>query len=350
MGVHKQLTLAFLAVLAASGVGTLVMFACLGPLLRTNAALVEVSELHASAARLERAVGKLGQASSLLLRGERSAGRQLIAEGRDELARSLAELERLPVEPLAQAELDEVKLFCGAAEAASTASLSLSAGVGDLEAQHFRRAIDLLETRTRALTVRVETFADHAQARAQAVQVSAQHLARSAQLVGAGTVALALLLSLGLSVVLARRIAGPIEHLAAIARRVGNGDLTARAEGHLRGELGSLGCAFNTMVDDLRTTHAAVVRAERLAAIGELTVALKHEFNNSLQGLTGVLSALLDQPQDLPEPTRNMINMAGEEVARMCGVMAKLDRVSAPVSTTYLGNTRMLDIDESAGT
>lgn len=348
MGIKEQLTLAFLGVIAASGVGSLVMFTCLDPILRTNAALAEASELRASAARLERAVGKLGQAFYLSFRGERSAGLQLASEGRSELSQSLAELERLQLEPLAEAELDEVKLLSGAAEAASGAVLSLSEETLSRDPNHLHRAVDLFESRFRALTVRVETFADHAQARAQVIHVLAQRLGQKAQLADIGAVAAALVLALAVSALLTRRIAGPIEHLAAIARRVGNGDLTARAEVRRSDELGSLADVFNKMVDDLRKTHEAVVRAERLAAIGELTVAMKHELSNPLQGLSGAISLLLEQPQGLPASTREMLRMAREEVVRMCEVMAKLDRLLEPVSTTYLGSIRMLDIDKSS--
>lgn len=92
--------------------------------------------------------------------------------------------------------------------------------------------------------------------------------ARALLFIGAVLVALAL----G-SIPLARSISAPLETLTATARRLGAGDLSARAELRARGEVGELGRAFDEMAGRLE----ALVRGER-----ELLANVSHELRTPL--------------------------------------------------------------------
>ncbi len=92
--------------------------------------------------------------------------------------------------------------------------------------------------------------------------------ARGLLFIGAVLVALAL----G-SVPLARSISWPLETLTAAARRLGAGDLSARANLKARGEVGELGRAF----DDMAGRLEALVRGER-----ELLANVSHELRTPL--------------------------------------------------------------------
>lgn len=72
---------------------------------------------------------------------------------------------------------------------------------------------------------------------------------------------------------LARSIVAPVERLTLAARRLGGGDLGARADVRARGELGELGRAFDEMADRLER----LVRAER-----ELLANVSHEIRTPL--------------------------------------------------------------------
>jgi nitrogen fixation/metabolism regulation signal transduction histidine kinase len=85
-----------------------------------------------------------------------------------------------------------------------------------------------------------------------------------------------------LGMVLARRIARPVEELARAARRVGTGDLTTRVKVPASGEVGALVDSFNAMVEDLATSHEERARLERLAAWRDLARKLAHEIKNPL--------------------------------------------------------------------
>ena len=93
-------------------------------------------------------------------------------------------------------------------------------------------------------------------------------VARVAVVIGAVLLALAIA-----SVPLARAVTAPIERLTAAARRLGEGDLSARAGLGGRGEVGDLGRAFDEMAGRLER----LVRAER-----ELLADVSHELRTPL--------------------------------------------------------------------
>jgi len=91
---------------------------------------------------------------------------------------------------------------------------------------------------------------------------------RAATLVGAVLLALALA-----SIPLARAIAAPLERLTGAARRLGEGDLSARAGFRGRGEVGELAGAFDEMAERLER----LITAER-----ELLANVSHELRTPL--------------------------------------------------------------------
>ena len=81
---------------------------------------------------------------------------------------------------------------------------------------------------------------------------------------------------------LARRIARPVRALACAAQQVSGGDLTARAPVTTDDEVGALARTFNDMVQRIADWQEALVRQERLAALGQLTATVSHELRNPL--------------------------------------------------------------------
>jgi signal transduction histidine kinase len=130
-----------------------------------------------------------------------------------------------------------------------------------------------------------------------------------------------LLLGLGLAAALgvARRISRPVESLREAAQRLGsNAPVQARPSGTV--ELDAVGEAMSQASERLRETTAqleyrvaeavrrfeqtqqALEQAQRLEALGRLTVGIAHDFNNVLQTLTAGLQALrLRATQDAQE-------------------------------------------------
>ncbi|MES1172113.1 MAG: HAMP domain-containing sensor histidine kinase, partial [Bacteroidota bacterium] len=117
------------------------------------------------------------------------------------------------------------------------------------------------------------------------------------QLILGGIAALAIVL--GVTMVMARRISGPVVRLAAVAERIGRGDLEHPVPVATRDEIGFLA----QTLDDMRA--ALKTRDERLQM---MLAGIAHEVRNPLGGLelyAGLLrDALADRPERLEEVGR----------------------------------------------
>jgi signal transduction histidine kinase len=78
------------------------------------------------------------------------------------------------------------------------------------------------------------------------------------------------------------RITRPVERLAAGARAVAGGDLSARVDVLSKDEIGDLARAFNRMTEQLLEQRDRTIQAERVAAWRELARRLAHELKNPL--------------------------------------------------------------------
>ena len=112
----------------------------------------------------------------------------------------------------------------------------------------------------------------------------------------AGSAVLALLLGR----ILARRLSGPVERLAATARRVHLGRLDTRfARGGAR-ELDRLAFFLNGMLNRIREGLARVRDAEKRATLGELARQINHDVRNGLVPMRNVLDHLEEAHRDGP--------------------------------------------------
>jgi two-component system OmpR family sensor kinase/two-component system sensor histidine kinase BaeS len=109
--------------------------------------------------------------------------------------------------------------------------------------------------------------------------------------------ALAVVLGLVVGVLLSRRLAAPLQRLAAAARAVGAGDLSQQVKVEGSAEIAEVGLAFNDMT-------AALEEEERLRQ--NLVADVAHELRTPLSVVQGNLRAILDDvyPLDLAEISR----------------------------------------------
>jgi GAF domain-containing protein len=94
---------------------------------------------------------------------------------------------------------------------------------------------------------------------------------------------------------------------------------------------------------ELLETRDRLVKAERLAAIGQIGLTIRHEINNPLTGILGLTQWLLGQESDLPESVRNDLRMIEDMAIRIRDIVAKLETVEDRTKI-YLGDTRMIDL------
>jgi signal transduction histidine kinase len=142
--------------------------------------------------------------------------------------------------------------------------------------------------------------------------------------------------SLALAALVARRVTRPLHDLTAGAHAVARGELATRIAAHSRDEIGTLARAFNEMAAslassrselteknaallranaELRQMQEQLIRAERLAAIGQLAAGVSHEIDNPVGIILGYAELLLE---DLPadDPRRDDVRSIIEECKR----------------------------------
>jgi signal transduction histidine kinase len=107
-------------------------------------------------------------------------------------------------------------------------------------------------------------------------------LERSILWTGVGVAAFGIVIGILLGWWTTERITKPIERLAAGAKAVAAGDLSARVEVLSRDEIGELARAFNRMTEQLLEQRERAIQAERVAAWRELARRLAHELKNPL--------------------------------------------------------------------
>lgn len=102
----------------------------------------------------------------------------------------------------------------------------------------------------------------------------------------------------------------------------------------------------------LAEAEAQLVRAERRAAIGEITVAISHEMNNPLMALRAQLELMKLDGSALPPATLKSVEAAIAQVDRITAVLQRIAEHDQEQTTTYVGKTRMTDLSggQSAGT
>jgi signal transduction histidine kinase len=125
--------------------------------------------------------------------------------------------------------------------------------------------------------------------------------------------ALAAVAATALGILLARRLARPVERLAEGAGRIADGDLDARVPETGPSELRALAVAYNRMAERL---------AEQEAIRREFIVNASHELRTPLTNLQGYLEALRDGVLP-PDPAT--FDSLREEVDRLTRLAASLD-------------------------
>ncbi len=106
----------------------------------------------------------------------------------------------------------------------------------------------------------------------------------------AGAALLVLVLTVGVSVMAARRLVGPVNALTHAARRMRDGDSSARVTVRTTGEISELATAFNEMSE-----HLQRMEEQRKAMVSDVS----HELRTPLSNLRGWLEAAQDGVAEL---------------------------------------------------
>jgi two-component system NtrC family sensor kinase len=127
-----------------------------------------------------------------------------------------------------------------------------------------------------------------------------------------------------LSTFFALQVNRPIGRLVKVMRRAEDGDITVRADIQRDDELGRLSRSFNAMMERLNQTQKEIetyhteqlIRADRLATIGELAAGVAHEIKNPLAGISGAVQVLADDFSE-KDPRRIITDQIIKQTQRM---------------------------------
>jgi DNA-binding response OmpR family regulator len=96
----------------------------------------------------------------------------------------------------------------------------------------------------------------------------------------------------------------------------------------------------------LAAAEADLMRAERLAAIGEMTVTLHHEINNPLMAAFADVELLLADPQATANKRAQGLESILQALRRIRDIVQRVGGLREARSKDYLGGIRMLDLEK----
>ena len=94
----------------------------------------------------------------------------------------------------------------------------------------------------------------------------------------------------------------------------------------------------------LLATQARLVRSERLAAIGEIGLAIRHEINNPLGTILGFADLLLSQGEAIPQDVLRKLEAIHRASLRIRDVVRKLEGLHEDRTVEYIQGVTMTDL------
>jgi signal transduction histidine kinase len=150
----------------------------------------------------------------------------------------------------------------------------------------------------------------------------------------AGFVVLGILVGSLASILLARRIARPIQAIMQGVAAVGRGDFGSRIEVVSGDELGQLSKAFNEMSTQLarvRDLEERLRRADRLAALGTMAAGIAHDIRNPLTSIL-IFSQLMSLHHDDPDVREKFNRVVPRELERVQAVIEDMMELARPAT------------------
>lgn len=114
----------------------------------------------------------------------------------------------------------------------------------------------------------------------------------------------AVLVGLGLTYLLARKIMEPVEKLDLAAAEVARQNYDYRVPVHGHDELGRLAETFNNMCASIQSARRELIRQERISTIGRLSSSIVHDLRNPLAAIYGGAEIMVDSELAPPQLKR----------------------------------------------
>jgi two-component system sensor histidine kinase HydH len=127
---------------------------------------------------------------------------------------------------------------------------------------------------------------------------------------------------------LAHRLRARVAQLVEGADALASGRLSHRIDDDGKDEITAVSHAFNTMAESLQTSLANLVRAQRLATMGEFAAGIAHEIRNPLSAIKTTVQALARRET---EPKRlQLLQDVETEITRLARVVGDLSDFGKP--------------------
>ena len=108
---------------------------------------------------------------------------------------------------------------------------------------------------------------------------------------------------------------------------------------------GFLAIAVGWLSQQLHDYYQRLIKAERLAAIGEVAVTVRHEVNNALAAIVGEAGLLRTGASRFSPEDRAGVETILEMANRIGADLKKLSTLEDAPATTYLGGTKMVSLE-----
>jgi nitrogen fixation/metabolism regulation signal transduction histidine kinase len=143
-----------------------------------------------------------------------------------------------------------------------------------------------------------------------------------------------LLMTIIIALSFTRRVAQPIVELTEATRRVAEGDFSIHILTRRGDELGRLIRSFNSMVQDLEKSRAALIRAEKISVWQTMAQQLAHEIKNPLTPIKlsaeRVLRRWRDEPERISEILENSMLAIIQEADGLSRLLNEFRTFSRP--------------------
>jgi signal transduction histidine kinase len=107
---------------------------------------------------------------------------------------------------------------------------------------------------------------------------------------------------------------------------------------------GALAIAVGWLSQQLHDYYQRLVRLERVAAVGEVAITIRHEVNNALAAILGEAGLLRETKAPLSEEDRKGIATILEMANRVAADLRKLSNLEDAPTTEYLAGVKMVDL------
>ena len=112
---------------------------------------------------------------------------------------------------------------------------------------------------------------------------------------------------------------------------------------------GALAIAVGWLSQQLHDFYQRLVRAERVAAIGEVAITIRHEVNNALAAIIGEAGLLRETKAPLAPEDRRGVETILEMGNRVAASLKKLSSLDDAPTKEYVAGVRMVDLQAASG-